>query len=612
MRLAEADEDGLITVVSVAEQLARWATAAQLAATAELASRREDLRFVEDDIAAELRLSRAAAAARLALALALQRLPAVAAALAAGQLDLAKATAIAEAVRVLDPGTADDVTAEAVQRAGQQTAGQLRAWLRRKVLDADPDAAEKRHAEARDERRVVVTPVGDGMAELWALLPADEAARVYAVLQAYARAAGTCTNKPPTPAEPATPEDHTRPDSTSASAGPPRTANPAAPQTGNTPTSPHSMATSYTTADPHAATADPRTTGGGQPTTSGPHAADDPQAAAAGPRIADGGQDAAVGCRSTGADPAMSTSRPSTGTGAAAAGRRVPAGEPGAAHNRPTTGDQHTANLIPEDVADHLVPDEPADHLIPEDLVAKDPGAEDLDAEDLGAAGDGEDRHTSTSRSRRRGEEPGTSSCTSPTGRCPAERCTADQRRADALVDLLTGHAVAPAAKVHVIVPLSTLTGVADHPGEIAGLGPIPAGMARQLAADGVWRWLAHTDEGTTAAAGQRSYRPSPALAELIRGRDVTCRFPGCRQPAHRCDLDHTTPYPEGPTTAGNLAALCRHHHQAKHQGGWSVRQHPNADLTWTSPTGRTYSTSPPHRTPARGDAARTKPSHAA
>jgi hypothetical protein len=122
--------------------------------------------------------------------------------------------------------------------------------------------------------------------------------------------------------------------------------------------------------------------------------------------------------------------------------------------------------------------------------------------------------------------------------------------------------------------------------------------MARQLAADGVWRWLAHTGEGAIAAAGQRSYRPSPALAELVRGRDVTCRFPGCRQPAYRCDLDHTTPYPTGPTAAGNLAALCRHHHLAKHHGGWSVRQHPNADLAWTSPTGRTYTTSPPRHPP--------------
>jgi Domain of unknown function (DUF222) len=73
-----------------------------LAVTSELVRRRGDLQFVEDDIAAELRLSRAAAAARLAQALDLDRLPAVAAALATGQLDLPKARAIAEAVGVLD------------------------------------------------------------------------------------------------------------------------------------------------------------------------------------------------------------------------------------------------------------------------------------------------------------------------------------------------------------------------------------------------------------------------------------------------------------------------------------------------------------------------------
>ena len=39
-------------------------------------------------------------------------------------------------------------------------------------------------------------------------------------------------------------------------------------------------------------------------------------------------------------------------------------------------------------------------------------------------------------------------------------------------------------------------------------------------------------------------------LADLVRTRDAACRFPGCRQPAHRCDLDHVTPWPAGATTA--------------------------------------------------------------
>ena len=383
--LAGLDEDGLIDALDAAEKLARWATAAQLAVIREMVDRRGDPQFVEDEIAAELRLSRVAAATRLGLAVDLGRLPMVAAGLAEGRLDLPKAKAIAEAVAVLDPQAGADVAVEAVEQAGRRTVGELRAWLRRTVLTADPAAAEARHAQALAERRVALTPVGDGMAELWALLPADDAARAYATVDACARAAGG-----------------------------------------------------------------------------------------------------------------------------------------------------------------------------------------------------------------------------------PADSRTADQRRADALVDLLTGQTcTAPASTVQVTVPLSTLLG-GDQPGELAGIGPIPAPMARESAADGLWRWLATTDDGTLVDAGRRSYRPPAALADLLRGRDQTCRFPGCRQPARRCDLDHTVPYPAGPTNANNLVSLCRHHHLLKHRAGWKVRQHPNGRLTWTSPAGRTYATRPPPDPPPEKPSGDPNPSRTA
>ena len=46
-------------------------------------------------------------------------------------------------------------------------------------------------------------------------------------------------------------------------------------------------------------------------------------------------------------------------------------------------------------------------------------------------------------------------------------------------------------------------------------------------------------------------------------------------------------------TAAGNLAMLCRHHHQLKHQTRWRVRQTTAGALEWTSPTGRRTSTRP-------------------
>ena len=51
---------------------------------------------------------------------------------------------------------------------------------------ACPAEEEKSHTDAVAERRVILTPVEDGMAELWAYLPADDAAAIMAALNAMA------------------------------------------------------------------------------------------------------------------------------------------------------------------------------------------------------------------------------------------------------------------------------------------------------------------------------------------------------------------------------------------------------------------------------------------
>ncbi|MCG7594682.1 HNH endonuclease signature motif containing protein [Mycobacterium sp. PSTR-4-N] len=95
-------------------------------------------------------------------------------------------------------------------------------------------------------------------------------------------------------------------------------------------------------------------------------------------------------------------------------------------------------------------------------------------------------------------------------------------------------------------------------------------------------------------------YTPSRALAEFVRCRDVTCRFPGCDVPATEADIDHTVPYPVGPTHASNLKALCRFHHLLKTfwdgPEGWRDRQLPDGTVIWTSPTGHEYTTYPGSR----------------
>jgi hypothetical protein len=90
------------------------------------------------------------------------------------------------------------------------------------------------------------------------------------------------------------------------------------------------------------------------------------------------------------------------------------------------------------------------------------------------------------------------------------------------------------------------------------------------------------------------AYRPPSALQHLIRVRQQTCAFPGCRRPASQCDLDHTTPFQRGGLTCEcNLAPLCRAHHQTKQAPGWYLRQLRPGVLAWTTPSGRTYTKGP-------------------
>ncbi|MCV7112401.1 HNH endonuclease signature motif containing protein [Mycolicibacterium setense] len=103
------------------------------------------------------------------------------------------------------------------------------------------------------------------------------------------------------------------------------------------------------------------------------------------------------------------------------------------------------------------------------------------------------------------------------------------------------------------------------------------------------------TDEPSQPAdAGEPGYRPSAALSEFIRWRDLTCRFPGCDAPAQRCDIDHSVPYPLGPTHPSNNKLYCRAHHLLKtFSTGWTDRQLPDGTVEFTAPTGHTYVTEP-------------------
>jgi hypothetical protein len=192
---------------------------------------------------------------------------------------------------------------------------------------------------------------------------------------------------------------------------------------------------------------------------------------------------------------------------------------------------------------------------------------------------------------------------------CPADPRTKAQRRADALGALAAGLdsmrcecgssecAAAqrrPATDVvlHVLAEQATIDGKSDAPGYLPGFGPLPATTVREMAATAKIKPLIKP-----SATPEHGYRPSAALADFVRLRDLTCRFPGCHQPAEVCDLDHTVPFPLGPTHPSNLKLLCRYHHLLKTfwtgTGGWADRQSSDGTIQWTSPSGHIYTTKP-------------------
>ncbi|HET6920825.1 MAG TPA: HNH endonuclease signature motif containing protein, partial [Jiangellaceae bacterium] len=147
-----------------------------------------------------------------------------------------------------------------------------------------------------------------------------------------------------------------------------------------------------------------------------------------------------------------------------------------------------------------------------------------------------------------------------------------------------------------VTIPLSSLIGVDDAPGELAGVGPIPASLARELMAQAAgWRRLL-TDpvDGHLVTQQIKTYRPSAAMRRFVLARSGgVCSARGCGA-RHDLQLDHVIPFPDGPTSASNFVPQCPPDHNGKTHAGWvHVLDPESGALTQTSPLGRRYTTVP-------------------
>ncbi|MGI3198028.1 DUF222 domain-containing protein [Streptomyces sp. GLT-R25] len=140
-----------------------------------------------EEVACALKLANSTAAQRLETARLLTgRHPATLGLLADGEISYQQARVVAEQCAVLAVDVAGEVERALVERMPQQAAGQTRAAVRRQVHLVDPEGAEARHQERVRERKLLSYPQEDGMTLFGAVLPAQRAAVMEQVVEAYA------------------------------------------------------------------------------------------------------------------------------------------------------------------------------------------------------------------------------------------------------------------------------------------------------------------------------------------------------------------------------------------------------------------------------------------
>jgi hypothetical protein len=118
--------------------------------------------------------------------------------------------------------------------------------------------------------------------------------------------------------------------------------------------------------------------------------------------------------------------------------------------------------------------------------------------------------------------------------------------------------------------------------------GRRPVGWTRQLLDEAVRARL-----GDLPPLSCDSYPPTVAIAEHVRARNPRCTGYDCPRRAARCDLDHDTPWPRGPTDVINLGPRCRRQHEIKTRGLGRTQLRPDGSVDHRMLTGLTLTTRP-------------------
>ena len=124
------------------------------------------------------------------------------------------------------------------------------------------------------------------------------------------------------------------------------------------------------------------------------------------------------------------------------------------------------------------------------------------------------------------------------------------------------------------------------------GIG-VSAEMSRRLACDASRVVMTRARDGTVLDVGRKTRTIPPAIRRALASRHRRCRFPGCD--ASHCDAHHVRHWADGGATRlGNLLLVCRRHHRAVHEGGFTVELRDDGEARFFWPDGRPFPEVPP------------------
>jgi 5-methylcytosine-specific restriction endonuclease McrA len=118
------------------------------------------------------------------------------------------------------------------------------------------------------------------------------------------------------------------------------------------------------------------------------------------------------------------------------------------------------------------------------------------------------------------------------------------------------------------------------------------AETSRRIACDASRVVMRHDRQGTVLDVGRKTRTIPPAIRRALTNRDRRCRFPGCD--SRHCDAHHVRHWADGGgTRLDNLVLLCRRHHRAVHEEGFTVELRDDGDAHFWWPDGRRLPAAP-------------------